>query len=160
MIQQKRKSLWVFKERKGVIVKVKTTFRGTKTLLVASTERKYNWKGVTCYSSLLPQNKKEKQPICHCVAFVTYHTNHQQPKYNSQWGKGVISQISPAIPSLTSKYLREIIYLAWHCTAMIHQHLTILLQLNSSSNIKHFFSVWRCYEESKALDIFHKSPHC
>ena len=31
---------------------------------------------------------------------------------------------------------------------------------NSSSNIKHFFSVWRCYEESKALEIFHKSPHC
>ena len=107
-------------------MKVKTTFRGTKTLLVASTERKYNWKGVTCYSSLLPQNKKEKQPICHCVAFVTYHTNHQQPKYISQWGKGVFSQISPAIPSLTSKYLREIIYLAWHCTAMIRQHMTII----------------------------------
>ena len=35
MIQQKRKSLRVFqREKRGVIVKVKTSFRGTKTLLV------------------------------------------------------------------------------------------------------------------------------
>ena len=57
---EKKKSLSFPTKEKGVIVKVKTTFGGTKTLLVASTERKYNWKGVTYYPLLLPQNTKEK----------------------------------------------------------------------------------------------------
>ena len=50
------------RKKKGVIVKVKTTFEGTKTLLVASTtERKYNWKGVTCYFLFLLKIKHGKK---------------------------------------------------------------------------------------------------
>ena len=58
--EKKKYSKEIKTERKGVIVKVKTTFEGTKTLLVAWTGRKYNWKGATCYPSLFPQNTKER----------------------------------------------------------------------------------------------------
>ena len=50
------------RKRKGVIVKVKTTFEGTKTLLAASTGKKIQLERCHLLSTLCPSNtKKAKQ---------------------------------------------------------------------------------------------------
>ena len=50
------------RERKWVIVKVKTTFEGTKTLLAASTGKKIQLERCHLLSTLFPSNtKKAKQ---------------------------------------------------------------------------------------------------
>ena len=49
------------RKRKGVIVKVKTTFEGTKTLLAASTGKKIQLERCHLLSTLFPSNTKKSK---------------------------------------------------------------------------------------------------